>query len=276
MDLMRARVSLRERTVIDVVDLSVRFCGAHARAYGILALAVLAPAWVISWATAGFGGWLLGWTAAVAIAAFAEIPFLVLASRLLFEEKAPAGAVLRQSSAAVPRVGAARLAQLGPLGLSALVFGLPWLYFGPVLLFLAEVLVLEKAGVIEGYRRAQRVATAHFGAALSAVILLGLLRVGGPLVADVGGRELFERVLEIRAPPAAWEAGGSVLALLGWWAAVPFVATIRFFEYIDCRTRSEGWDIQTRFAGIAARGTAPMEARRPRADEPRAGAGEPS
>lgn len=50
--------------------------------------------------------------------------------------------------------------------------------------------------------------------------------------------------------------GGSALALLGWWLSVPFVATARFFVYLDIRTRSEGWDIQTRFAGIAARAAA--------------------
>ena len=47
--------------------------------------------------------------------------------------------------------------------------------------------------------------------------------------------------------------GGSWLALAGWWSALPLLATARFFVYLDIRTRSEGWDIQTRFAAIAAR-----------------------
>ena len=33
MDLMRARVALRERPLLDVLDLAVRFCAAHAGAY---------------------------------------------------------------------------------------------------------------------------------------------------------------------------------------------------------------------------------------------------
>lgn len=266
MDLMRARVSLRERTLIDVVDLSVRFCGAHARAYGIVTLGILAPACVVSWAVARLGGWWIGWTAAVVIAAFAEVPFLVLASRLLFEERAPIGTVLRQSSAALPRVAAGLLAELLLLALSAAFLGIPWLFFGPALLFLVEVLVLEKARTTEGYRRTLRIGMAHFGAAMAAAILVGVLRVGGPLVADVAGRELLERVLEIRAPRPAWEAGGSALALFGWWAAVPLVATVRFFEYIDCRTRSEGWDIQMRFAALAARAAAASSDERRRTD----------
>ena len=64
MDLMRARVALRERALLDVLDLAVRFCGAHARAYGKLVFAVLVPAWFASWLLARWGGWLLGWTAA--------------------------------------------------------------------------------------------------------------------------------------------------------------------------------------------------------------------
>jgi hypothetical protein len=34
---------------------------------------------------------------------------------------------------------------------------------------------------------------------------------------------------------------------------IPYVATARFLAYLDLRTRSEGWDIQTRFAAIALR-----------------------
>jgi hypothetical protein len=262
MDLMRARVALRERALLDVLDLAVRFCGAHARAYAALALVVLGPMFVASWAVARLGGWVLGWMAALALAAFADVPFLVLASRLLFEEKAPMGAVLGQSLAALPRVAAVRLLALLGLAVSTLLLGLPWLWFGSILLFSVEVVVLERARVVDACRRAHRLATAHLGTVLTALILLDLLMIGGPLVADVAGRELLERVLEIRPPRPLWEEGGNFLALLGWWATVPLLATARFLQYIDCRTRSEGWDIQTRFAAIAARATLAVEERR--------------
>lgn len=262
MDLMRARVALRERALLDVLDLAVRFCGAHARAYGALALVVLGPMCVASWAVVRLGGWVFGWMAAVALAALADVPFLVLASRLLFEEKAPMGAVLRQWLGVLPRVAAVRLVALAALAVSTLFVGLPWLWVGSILLFSVEAVVLERASVVGACRRAHRLATAHLGTVLTAMILLDLLMIGGLLVADVAGREVLERVLEIRAPKPLWEEGGSFLALLGWWATVPFVATARFFQYIDCRTRSEGWDIQTRFAAIAARATLGMDERR--------------
>jgi hypothetical protein len=44
--------------------------------------------------------------------------------------------------------------------------------------------------------------------------------------------------------------------MLGLFAQVPYLATARFFLYLNVRTRAEGWDIQTRFAAIAARAAA--------------------
>jgi len=70
----------------------------------------------------------------------------------------------------------------------------------------------------------------------------------------VGGRAFIGELLQFRPPAPAWTAGGSVLAILGFFAIIPYVTTARFFTYLNMRTRTEGWDIQTRFAAIAARG----------------------
>jgi hypothetical protein len=169
---------------------------------------------------------------------------------------------LRQALAVLPRVGLAKVSQLVALVASLLALGLPWLYFGPSLLFIVEVLVLEKTSVMSSGLRASRMGAGHFGAALSTILLIALIRIAAVVVADDAGRQLLERVLEIRAPEPLWRVGGSWLAMLGWWAAVPLVATTRFFEYIDCRTRSEGWDIQTRFAALAARATLLLDEQR--------------
>jgi hypothetical protein len=55
MDLMRARVALRERPLLDIFDLAVRFCAAHAWAYAKLSLFVLVPAFAVSWGAARLG-----------------------------------------------------------------------------------------------------------------------------------------------------------------------------------------------------------------------------
>ena len=52
-----------------------------------------------------------------------------------------------------------------------------------------------------------------------------------------------------------WDDGGSAYAIVGFFAALPLVATARFLAYIDGRTRQDGWDIQLRFMAIAAANT---------------------
>ena len=80
MDLVHARVALRERPLLDVVDLSIRFCVANAGAYARLSVAVLVPGLLASFATARLGGWAAGWMAAVALSALVDAPFVALAS----------------------------------------------------------------------------------------------------------------------------------------------------------------------------------------------------
>ena len=50
-----------------------------------------------------------------------------------------------------------------------------------------------------------------------------------------------------------WDNGGSWASIAGFLLAAPFVALARLFDYVDARTRLEGWDIQVRFKAIATR-----------------------
>ncbi len=256
MDLMRARVALRERPLLDVLDLAIRFCAAHVRDYAKLSCVVVVPALALSWVAARAFGWWLAWTTTVVLTAFAGAPFVALASRLVFADEVRVRDALSQALRAVPRLAAARMLQLVGLAISLLLSGLPWLWVGSSTLFVAEVSVLENAGVGASLGRAQRIANTNFGIALLAMVLLGLAPLAAAMLFDAAGRELLEGTLEVKAPTSMFVDGGSVLALLGWWSSLPFVTTARFFVYLDIRTRSEGWDIQTRFAGIAARAIA--------------------
>jgi hypothetical protein len=253
MDLMRTRVALRERALLDVLDLAIRFCAAHAGAYARLSLAVLLPAFVASFALARAGGWWLGWAAVLTITAFVDVPFVALASRLVFADEVRIRAALSVALRATPRLLGVRVVQLLALAGSVLLSGLPWLWVGTIQLFVVEVILLEQAKVVAALGRAQRIANAHFGAALMATILLLAAPWASAALTDLAGRELLQAVLEVKPPPSMFAEGGSWLALLGWWAALPLLATARFFVYLDVRTRTEGWDIQTRFAAIAAR-----------------------
>jgi hypothetical protein len=260
MDLMRARVALRERPLLDVLDLTFRFCAAHVLDYAKVSCAVVVPAFALSWAVARAGGWWLGWMAVLVMTSFAGAPFVALASRLVFADEVSVREALGIALRAVPRLTGVRILQLVGLGASLLLLGLPWLWAGTSTLFVVEVIVLEQTSVGASLGRAQRIANAHFGTALMAMVLLALTPVAAAVLADVAGRELLQEMLEVRSPRSMFADGGSVLALLGWWLSMPMLATARFFVYLDIRTRAEGWDIQTRFAAIATRVAAAGEA----------------
>jgi hypothetical protein len=258
--ILRSRVALRERALLDVFDLAMRFCAVHALPYAKLSLVVLLPAFAASYAASRAGGWWVGWIVTVALTAFAEAPFVVLGSKLVFASEVRTWEVIRLVLRALPSLLAVLATRALALVTSALLCGLPWFVVSTVLLFVVEVLLLEQyRGVGATFGRAQRIAGSRFGTAFSTMLLLAAAPAATAMVADVAGREILSRLLEIRPPASLFQKGGSWLALAGWWATVPMISTARFFVYLDIRTRSEGWDIQTRFASIAARALARAE-----------------
>jgi hypothetical protein len=263
MDLMRARVALRERPLLDVVDLAVRFSAAHAGAFAKLSLVVLLPGFLASCAAGEIWGWWASWIAAVVFGSFATAPFVALASKLVFADEVRVRDALRAALAALPRLAGIRFVELIALALSlSCSSGLAWIYAGSVLLFVVEVAILEGGGVGGTISRSQRIANGNFGGAAGAMFVLLLAPVAAAMLADAAGREVLGSVLEIKPPPSMFTADGSWLAMLGWWALLPLLSVLRFFVYLDIRTRIEGWDIQTRFAEIAARAEAVVAQRR--------------
>jgi hypothetical protein len=263
MDVMRARVVLRERGMLDVADLALRFAAAHARVYARLSAAVVLPGLAVTCAAAWLVGWCAGWVVAVVGAAFAGTPFVVLASRLVFADRASAREAIRVAARALPGIAGLRTIQALSLALCASLAFLPWLGAGGATLFVIEVRLLEGIrGPRDVLRRASGIAWARSGTTFAAVVVLSLAPLASAALADFAGRELLSSGLELSPPASMFTVGGSWLAFVGWWAAVPLLTTARFLLYLDFRTRTEGWDIQTRFAAIARR---PSRARAERA-----------
>lgn len=253
LDVIRARVALRHRPLSDVLDLALRFCVVHGKAYAKVALVVLVPGFALSVLVARSSGWALAWTVAAAWSLAAQVPFTVLASRLVFEDRVRAREVLAGAARDLPRIVVLRVLTLTALALGAILFIIPAVWIAVIFCFSTEVLLLERAGVGHTLARSQRVAQSDVGEALSMVVLVLAFSAGAIALAEIGGRAVIEEVLQFRAPPPLWAAGGSVLGLLGLLSAVPYLSTARFFTYLNIRTRTEGWDIQTRFAALAAR-----------------------
>ena len=248
LELLHARVRFRDRAVTDVLDLALRFVVVHGRLYAKVALPTLLPAILATTLLHGEVGPFV-WLAVVPLAILVELPFTILASRLVFEDHVRARDVLRAALSDAPRVFFARLLAvlltLAGVGLALL----PGLVLATVTFFVPEVMVLERGRVVA---RAQRLTTTATSEVVLGAILLALIAAASVLVTDYAGRSSLAEVLQFRAPPAIWTTGASVLGIGGLFLHLPFRATARFFLYLNVRTRAEGWDIQIRFAGISA------------------------
>lgn len=244
-----ARVAFRDRPVVDVLDLALRFLGVHARAYAKVSAVVLVPAIAIALLAGRLLGWPQAWGVAIPVAVCAEVPFTVLASRLVFEDHVRVGDVLRAGLAALPRVALVRLLCLVAIVIGFGLLFIPGAWLAACVFFLGEIALLERGPGAFG--RAQRLASQALGDVLIGLILLGLMPVIAVVLADVAGRGVLGELFQFQPPASIWQARGGVLAVLGLMLQVPFRATARFLLYLNVRTRVEGWDIQHRFVRIA-------------------------
>jgi hypothetical protein len=252
-DLREVRVVLRERRLLDVLDLAIRFLVAHAVPYIVLSAIVLVPCGVLSLVVAVHSGWVLGWLTAIAVATFAEIPFTILGSRLVFTPEAPLEAVLSASVRKAPRLLAAKLLQGVAVLAGTSAFVAPGVWIAATTLFLSEVILLEESTAGAAFSRAQRLVAGRFGDALMTFLLIGGLHALAVWVGDRALGSILADLFQITPPAKLGEPGGGVLGLVAFFLVVPFAATARLFAYLDLRTRTEGWDVQVRFAALAAR-----------------------
>jgi hypothetical protein len=254
-DLSRARVVLRQRSTLDVMDLALRFIVANAALYAKVTAIAIVPFALVTWGVAWSAGWAWAWTATVLLALLVETPFTVLASRLVFEKDVRIRGVLGASLRALPRLFLVRAVQVLAVvtGMFFLVF--PGIWLAVIFMFVVEATILERSKWTAAFARSRTLALGKSAQAITAGMLLLLLSAAAAVLGDDVGRFGITSLFQFHEPEALWTAGGSPMALFGFWLFVPYAATARFFVYLDLRTRSEGWDIQTRFAAIALRGS---------------------
>ncbi len=251
---MQVRLSLRDRPMSDVLDLVFRFISHHIGFYLRTMVVVLVPGYALSLVVADRAGWALGWVFAVVLSVFAQAPFTILASKLVFEDaptvRQACGAALGQ----LPRLIVARIGQAAMFALGTLACGLGLIYAVPATLFLSEAVLLEGISLGSATTRARRIAASSGGDSFLIALLLTIGWLASIFVlGDLMGRKVLEDLLEISPPPSVWSEGGSYLALAGFWLFVPFAATARFLLYLNMRTKAEGWDVQAKFLALTLR-----------------------
>ena len=260
MDILQTRVAFRERTLPDVVDLSLRFTVAHARAYLKVFAAIVVPLLIGTYFLAVHAAPWVTWSCVFVAIIFAEAPFTILASRLVFADSVPTRMVLGETLRAFPKLLVVVVSQLFAIAVATSMMIIPGIWLGVAWHFTFEVLLLERATTFGAFTRSSRMISGAFGEAFVALGVRTLIDVAVIVLAEYAGRSLLEDFLQVSPPASLWSGGAGLLSLIGVWLWVPFRATLRFFVYLDLRARREGWDIQTRFAAIAARAQAEKEA----------------
>lgn len=264
-----ARVVLRPRSIDEVLDLALAYTRIFRRDLLRVALSLIVPALALivflhRWLELD---WWRTWAVALVLAPLIERATIAYAGRHLFGNQPRLRSGLAQgfrrpilalvAAALIPLPWVPMLLTAFEegvwVGLSVLVlvfwpFALAWsLYFSVVVVLEGLPLgpALKRAGVLISYR---------YGRALGFIALSAFLRVLFAVVAELGAAFVVSFLLQLGSPlDTLWENGGSWAAISGFLLAAPFVALARLFDYVDARTRLEGWDIQVRFKAIATR-----------------------
>jgi len=251
-NLLAARVVLRQRSLADTLDLALPFCLANKRPLGMLALVVLGPlaALLAFLRLAKHWPWGSIWLLYLAAALLIEGAFTVALGELLF--KPPAEVRVRTFVARFLR----RLPAIvfAVVVRQVMLIGTIWI-LAPGSIFVPEAMLLEGASFGRALTRSRALARNRIGSCVGIWLATGLLPVFGAIAMDVVCNALVGFVLQLGHPVGElFENGGSGFAVLGALLAVPLAAAVRFLGYVDLRTRKEGWDIQLRFVALADQG----------------------
>lgn len=260
-----ARIVLHPRSLDETFDLALAYARSHARDLWRVALVSVLAVFVPCLAL-GFG---LGLDDGAVFALGVLLTTLFERTTTIFVGRHVFGNTTSTRSA-----WAAFARRFGGLGFVALAVTLPGLMlvwsegdnegllgFGVMLgvfwpflvasgMHLSEVSLLEQLPLGKSLKRARALGAYRYGRAMG-LLLVGLgVRALFVYGAYAVGVFLFSFLLQVRGFADNFDFW---LALLGYALSGPYVALVRFLDYIDARTRREGWDIQVRFNAIAQR-----------------------
>lgn len=117
-------------------------------------------------------------------------------------------------------------------------------------MYLGEVIHLEQLPINRAIARARALVGYRYGRVFGLLTVAALVR--GLFVVGIysGITFVFGFMLQFEEVSSAF---GIWAVIFGFLSAAPYLALVRLFDYVDARTRREGWDIQVRFHAIAQR-----------------------
>lgn len=254
MNIGNANVVLRPRGTLESLDLTLLFLTRlGGRQYLQLSALVLLPALglCLGLQLAFELAWANVWFIALPLGLWLQGVFTLAAGDLMFDDVLAPRSVLR-------RFWTRLLAYTWALSSSRLLMALaastlllwPWAWMRYT--FIPEALLLEGLPVGRAFGRSARLQVGLMSERLG----LFLTVLGGFAVSLLGaqvlGQGIVHDTLQLQLP---WgdllQDGGSAYAVVGWFAALPVLSTLRFLRYIDARTRADAWDVQVRLQRAA-------------------------
>lgn len=245
----RTLVQIRERTILDLLDLSLVVVRERPVTLGLAALVGVAP-------FAALDAWLLG---------LADFPIALVIGLLLLEipwATAPLtvvlGGLMFGERPSARRVAGTLVRSFFPMLIYqtvmraifvAIILGYP--LFVSRYAFLNEVILLERGRVRGSLRRTLQLSDSYGGELFAqwlAQLFFGTLFVLG---FGLGTGAILSALFTSQM---TWEPEWSdILDLpiqVGLWLAISFFGVVRFMAYIDRRIRLEGWEVELRLRAV--------------------------
>lgn len=256
MNLAHANIAIRQRSVLESVDLSLPFVLKLGKSvYLRLTLATLLPAWILcgilGYVMELHWGWL--WLVALMLHSLLQGVFTLAAGQLVFEEAVSVRQILKKFLRKLPgyAVGLAFTRTL--IALTSLTFFLLLPFAWARLAYAYEVMLLEGASLGSLWSRCSALVKMQTGLALQMLTCLVSIVIAIILCSELLALGLVSYLLQLGSPLGSlFDDGGSLFALFGLFLSTPLVATARFLSYIDGRTRRDAWDVQVRFQQVRA------------------------
>jgi hypothetical protein len=247
----RTLIQIRERSFLDLLDLSLYIVRARARLIATTALVGIVP-----WAALNY--WILSnpefptfaWIALLLLEApWATAPLTLVLGDLMFDVPPSIPRMFKTFVASLP---ALLIGQFLVRGIMLVTF-VCYPFMPAQYPFLNEVILLERVPAHRQFRRSRALNRGFEGE--SFVRWLGQLFLGGTFAlcfwmsAKTIGSALVGKELTW-ANPSATDYSGSLFQT-GVWIAIAFFGVYRFFSYIDRRIRLEGWELDLRLKAVA-------------------------
>jgi hypothetical protein len=265
----KTHIAIRERSFLDLLDLSLRVVQAHAGPLLVCVLLGSLPFALLNhWLLRGFlyegideeisPEGLFGYLYCLALLVVWEMPLAAAPSTLylgaaLFQDKPSPKQIARDLVRSLPQLFFCQVLIRGvciPIVLTWFVLFAIWPYLNEIILLERNPLFRRKPGVLTTFGRSSNLHTANSGELFSRWLISSL--VGG-----CWGAVLWLSVWMVRGMLTNnWYFDRPMYTIylqMVVWFMLGFFTVVRYLSYLDFRIKSEGWEVELRMRAEAAR-----------------------